>query len=232
MATDFSRVRHDPMPDWSGVQLKQGGVLLDADANERVSILDRRLRALSSDVLGRATVSATTPDAFRITSVSGDLEIGLGAAASSGDERDGFSIRRELAREQVHRVRPRQMTAFVLPVDIYREQRAKIIRFVIALDKCDLLVIRGNADPIERIGKYHRRNTAERRYAVECKTGVAFFRAADKVERLSILRKCEIVIVIVRRWNDLEAFAAIQSAQPDTLHIACFVGISDLLTVG
>jgi hypothetical protein len=97
MATDFSRVRHDPLLDWSGVQLKQGGVLLDADANELVSILDRRLRALSSDVLGRATVSATTPDAFRITSVSGDLEIGRGRmyvdgllAENHGGDKDDF----------------------------------------------------------------------------------------------------------------------------------------------
>jgi hypothetical protein len=42
-------------------------VLLDADANELTAIADRRLRALASDVLGRATVGANTPDAFRIT---------------------------------------------------------------------------------------------------------------------------------------------------------------------
>ena len=73
MATDLSRIRHHPMLDWSGVQLKQGGVLLDADANELVAVLDRRLRALASDVLGRGTVSQTTPDAFRVTAVAGGL---------------------------------------------------------------------------------------------------------------------------------------------------------------
>src|SRR5690606_22828032 len=78
MATDLSRIRHDPLHDWSGVQLKQGGVLLDADANELVAVLDRRLRALASDVLGRGTVSQTTPTAFRITAVAGALRIGLG----------------------------------------------------------------------------------------------------------------------------------------------------------
>lgn len=78
MATDFSRVRHDPLLDWAGVQLKQGGVLLDADANELVAVLDRRLRALASDVLGRATVSQTTPEAFRITVAAGQLQIGRG----------------------------------------------------------------------------------------------------------------------------------------------------------
>ena len=78
MATDLSRIRHDPLLDWAGVQLKQGGVLLDADANEAAAVLDRRLRALASDVLGRATVSQTTPDAFRITIAPGDLDIGRG----------------------------------------------------------------------------------------------------------------------------------------------------------
>ncbi len=67
MATDFSRVRSNPLLDYAGVQLKQGAVLLDADANELTAIVDRRLRALAGDVLGRATVGANTPDAFRIT---------------------------------------------------------------------------------------------------------------------------------------------------------------------
>lgn len=78
MATDLSRIRHDPLLDWSGVQLKQGGVLLDADANELVAVLDRRLRALASDVLGRATVSQATPEAFRIVAAGGGLRIGRG----------------------------------------------------------------------------------------------------------------------------------------------------------
>ncbi|WP_372015294.1 DUF6519 domain-containing protein [Pseudoxanthomonas sp. 10H] len=79
MATDLSRIRHDPLLDWAGVQLKQGGVLLDADANELVAVLDRRLRALAGDVLGRSTVSQTTPDAFRIVPTGGgDLDIGRG----------------------------------------------------------------------------------------------------------------------------------------------------------
>lgn len=67
MSADFSRVRSNPLLNYAGVELKQGGVLLDADANELVAILDRRLRALAGDVLGRATVGANTPDAFRIT---------------------------------------------------------------------------------------------------------------------------------------------------------------------
>ena len=78
MAADFSRVRHHPFFDWAGVELKQGGVVLDADVNELGAVIDRRLRALASDVLGRATVSATTPEAFRITAAGGSLTIGRG----------------------------------------------------------------------------------------------------------------------------------------------------------
>lgn len=78
MAADFSRVRLNPLLDYAGVELKQGGVLLDADANELVALIDRRLRALTSDTLGRATVSSTTPDAFKITAVANALLIGKG----------------------------------------------------------------------------------------------------------------------------------------------------------
>lgn len=78
MAADFSRVRLNPLLDYAGVELKQGGVLLDADANELVALIDRRLRALASDTLGRATVSATTPAAFKITPAGGKLLIDKG----------------------------------------------------------------------------------------------------------------------------------------------------------
>jgi len=52
--------------------------VLDADANELVAILDRRLRALASDTLGRSRVSSTTPDAFKIAVSGGTLQIGKG----------------------------------------------------------------------------------------------------------------------------------------------------------
>ncbi|MBT9528188.1 MAG: right-handed parallel beta-helix repeat-containing protein [Rhizobacter sp.] len=78
MAADLSRIRHNPLLNYAGVLLQQGRVLLDADFNELVDVLDRRLRASASDVLGRATVSSTTPDAFRITSQAGSLRIGIG----------------------------------------------------------------------------------------------------------------------------------------------------------
>jgi len=78
MGADFSRVRFNPLLDYSGVELQQGRVLLDADANELMAVVDRRLVALASDTLGRATVSSTTPDAFKITAAGSALLIGKG----------------------------------------------------------------------------------------------------------------------------------------------------------
>jgi hypothetical protein len=78
MGADFSRVRFNPILDYAGVELEQGRVLLDADANEMMAIVDRRLRALASDTLGRSTVSSTTPNAFKITAATGTLLIGKG----------------------------------------------------------------------------------------------------------------------------------------------------------
>ena len=78
MGADLSRVRFNPLLDYAGVELQQGRVMLDGDANELAAILDRRLRALASDVLGRATVSSTTPDAFKIAVAGGTLQIAKG----------------------------------------------------------------------------------------------------------------------------------------------------------
>ena len=78
MSADFSRIRSNPLLDFAGVELKQGAVLLDADFNEFVAVVDRRLRAAAGDVLGRSTVSSSTPNAFKITAVAGALSIGKG----------------------------------------------------------------------------------------------------------------------------------------------------------
>jgi hypothetical protein len=78
MGADLSRIRSNPLLDFAGVELKQGGVVLDADFNELVAVIDRRLRAVASDVLGRNTASQTTPDAFRIQVAGGTLQIGKG----------------------------------------------------------------------------------------------------------------------------------------------------------
>ena len=78
MTADLSRLRMNPLRAFAGVDLQQGRVLLDADFNEGVAIVDRRLRALASDVLGRTTVSQTTPLAFSLTPAGAGFTIGRG----------------------------------------------------------------------------------------------------------------------------------------------------------
>jgi hypothetical protein len=106
MAADISRVRFDPLRDFAGVVLQQGRLLLDADFNELVAVLERRLRAETSDLTsfgpdpdlqGVAWVPRQTPHAFEITASSGNLTIGRGRmyvdgllAENHGVEVDGF----------------------------------------------------------------------------------------------------------------------------------------------
>jgi hypothetical protein len=78
MGSDVSRERFDPANDFAGVLLQQGRVLLDADWNEAVRILDRRLRAETTDIIGRATVPKETPHGFEIGLAGGQLTIGPG----------------------------------------------------------------------------------------------------------------------------------------------------------
>src|SRR6187397_2544859 len=87
MASDISRVRFDPLRDYAGVVLQQGRLLLDADFNEYVALLDRRLRAETCDLTsfgpdpghaGVAWVPRQTPDAFRLTVAAGAITIGRG----------------------------------------------------------------------------------------------------------------------------------------------------------
>ena len=67
MGADLSRVRFDPLRDFAGVVLQQGRLLLDADFNELVALLDRRLRAETVDLTtfepgATAWVPRQTPD--------------------------------------------------------------------------------------------------------------------------------------------------------------------------
>ncbi len=87
MGADVSRVRFDPLEDFSGVVLQQGRLLLDGDFNEYVAMLDRRLRAATCDLTsygpdaqrqGVAWVPRLTPDAFRVSALGGALSIGRG----------------------------------------------------------------------------------------------------------------------------------------------------------
>ena len=86
MGADVSRVRFDPLRDFSGVVLQQGRLLLDADFNEYVALLDRRLRAETVDLTSfgpdpdHAGRRGAAPDARRLplTASGGKLTIGRG----------------------------------------------------------------------------------------------------------------------------------------------------------
>src|SRR6476660_1402884 len=106
MGADVSRVRFDPLRDYAGVILQQGRLLLDADFNELVALLDRRLRAETIDLTsfgpdpnhaGESWVPRQTPDGFRVTASAGKLTIGRGRmyvdgilAENHGDPANGF----------------------------------------------------------------------------------------------------------------------------------------------
>jgi len=78
MGGDYTRLTFDPRRDHAGVLMQQGRVQLDADWNELVALLDRRLRAETVDIIGRCVVPRETPDGFRIQVGGGDLTIGPG----------------------------------------------------------------------------------------------------------------------------------------------------------
>lgn len=78
MSGDYSRKTFNPLRDFSGVLMQQGRVQLDADWNELVGIISRRLRAETTDIIGRGTVPRETPDGFKIEISGGTLTIGRG----------------------------------------------------------------------------------------------------------------------------------------------------------
>ena len=101
MGADLSRIRSNPLLDFAGVELKQGGVVLDADVNELVAAVDRRLRALASDVLGAASVSQTTPAAFKLSLVAGALLIAKGRLYVDGLLAENHGAASDLAAKQL-----------------------------------------------------------------------------------------------------------------------------------
>jgi hypothetical protein len=80
MGGDYTRWTFNPARDYSELFKQQGRVDLDADWNEFVEIVNRRWRAETMDIIGRAVVpSFTTPDAFKITPAGpGQFTIGVG----------------------------------------------------------------------------------------------------------------------------------------------------------
>ena len=78
MGGDYTRFTFDPRDNHSGVLMQQGRVQLDADWNELVEIVGRRLRAETIDIIGRAVVPRETPDGFLIEASGGTFTIGPG----------------------------------------------------------------------------------------------------------------------------------------------------------
>ena len=80
MGGDYTRWTFNPARDYSELFKQQGRVDLDADWNEFVEIVNRRWRAETMDIIGRAVVpSFTTPDAFQIIPAGpGQFTIGVG----------------------------------------------------------------------------------------------------------------------------------------------------------
>ncbi|HWY03780.1 MAG TPA: DUF6519 domain-containing protein [Candidatus Acidoferrum sp.] len=70
MSFDNSRFTFDPTKNYSGVVVQQGRVQMDADWNEWLAELSRRIQAGTLDTMGRAAYPATTPYAFQITASS------------------------------------------------------------------------------------------------------------------------------------------------------------------
>ena len=66
MSGDYSRDSFDSLRDYAGVYLQQGRAALDADWNEMVAIFERRLRAETVDIIGRAVVPRETITGFQI----------------------------------------------------------------------------------------------------------------------------------------------------------------------
>jgi len=79
MGGDYTRWTFNPSKDYSGLFKQQGRVDLDADWNELVETVDRRWRAETIDIIGRAVVPMSTPGAFLIVpSGPGQFTIGVG----------------------------------------------------------------------------------------------------------------------------------------------------------
>jgi hypothetical protein len=84
MSFDLSRIRFDARRDFLGVVMQQGRVQLDADWNEWVAQLARRIQAGALDTYGGNVVPRITPDGFRIEAGGGSFTIGVGSIYVDG----------------------------------------------------------------------------------------------------------------------------------------------------
>lgn len=78
MSFDVSRISFDPLKDYFGVVMQQGRVQTDADWNELVAQIRRRIQAETLDTVGSSGVPFETPDGFAISLQGNDLNIGPG----------------------------------------------------------------------------------------------------------------------------------------------------------
>jgi len=78
MSFDCSRFTFNAWDDFLGVVMQQGRVQLDADWNEFVTQLIRRIQAGTLDTFEQTVVPRVTPDGFRIDFKDGELSIGVG----------------------------------------------------------------------------------------------------------------------------------------------------------
>lgn len=78
MSFDNSRYLFNPFNDYSGLVMPQGRVQLDADWNEFLAEIARRIQAGTLDIMGRAVYPATTPDAFYISSSGTPWVVNIG----------------------------------------------------------------------------------------------------------------------------------------------------------
>lgn len=78
MSFDTSRFSFHPWNDYLGVIMQQGRVQLDADWNEWVAQLNRRMQVQTLDTMDRAVVPRTTPSGFEILASGMNLTIGVG----------------------------------------------------------------------------------------------------------------------------------------------------------
>jgi hypothetical protein len=84
MSGDYSRDSFDALRDYAATYLQQGRPVTDADWNEMVRSLTRRIRAGTVDTIGRAVVPRETPLGFQIEPGGGTLGIGRGRLYLSG----------------------------------------------------------------------------------------------------------------------------------------------------
>lgn len=78
MSFDNSRTTFNPFKSYSSVVLPQGRVQLDADWNEFLAEIARRIQAGTLDTMGRAVYPVTTPNAFYISGSSTPYVVNIG----------------------------------------------------------------------------------------------------------------------------------------------------------